>query len=656
MPSTAEQPSISQPAALLVALLAAAVLWLYRDVAGVDVALRLLMPGLWLTVWTAACCGAGVWTVRVILGRHADPSLVVVLAAGAAALALLTTLMAVAGAFRPWPLRLVLAAAALEGARLLTLGRVRPRPPSIVLASPAGVLLVAAAVVTLAVLTTPPVMFDALNYHLAFPSRWLAAGGFIEFPRHLFSFYPAAQGSLYGVALATVGPWGAGAIHWWMGLVAVLAAATLGERLGGRRAATWAATAFGLTPVVLEVAGYAIADLALAAWAGAALVVLMPGGRSVGWRSGVLAGLLAGAAAAAKYLALVTVLLPVALAAMLIASRPPDRRRLAGVAALLVAAGVVMSPWLIRNTVWTGNPIYPYLQEVLGGPPCERDVALELAANDPGATPGAGSLLGTVTAPVLRTFRPLRSGGLLGPHWLILIPAALAVPGLRTRDAAPLWIATVGGLLAWGALVHYARFLVPVLVPSAALAGAAAAALTSETRSRLIGRLFSILLVALFGWNLTVLATAFQLDRLGVTIGASTEEAFVDRWVSYGPAIRAADEALPPDAKLLLVAEPRSMYLDRPVLVEDPYRVPLLVELARGAQSPAELAGRVLALNATHILVNTSEMDFYAGMRSHTDYWQDATPGERRIIEGFLAEHVRPILRTETLLLGEIVE
>lgn len=655
MPSPDRSPSISPPAALLAALLAAVVLWCYRDVAGVEVALRLLLPVLWLAVWTAACCGAGIWTMRAISGRQADPSLVVVLASGAAALALLATLMVAAGVFRPWPLRLALAVAALEGVRLLAVVGIRPRPPAIDLASPPGVLLLAGGVATFAVLTTPPVMFDALNYHLAFPSRWLATGGFIEFPRHLYSFYPAAQGSLYGFALAGVGPWGASALHWWMGMVAALAAAALAGPLGGRRAATWAAACFGVAPVVLEVAGYAIADLSVAAWGGAALVALLDDDRgSSRWRRCVVAGVLAGTACAAKYLALATVLLPVALAATVVLWNRRHRRQLAAVAGLLLAAAVVMSPWLVRNTAWTGNPVYPYLQNVLGGPPCERDVSMELAASDRQPQGAAHRAVAAVAAPVVRTFRPLRSGGLLGPHWLILLPAALAVPRLRARDSWPLWLATVTGLTAWGALVQYARFLLPVLVPAAALAGGAAAALTSGTSSRSVDRVFSILLVAVLGWNLTVLANGFQLGRLGVVTGVATEDDFVDRWVSYGPAIRAVDEDLPPEAVLLLVAEPRSTYIDRAVVVEDPYRVPLLVELAAGADASAELARRVRGLGATHILVNASEMEFYAGMRSHEDYWQDATPAERRVIEQFLAEDVRPILRTETLLLGEV--
>jgi hypothetical protein len=105
---------------------------------------------------------------------------------------------------------------------------------------------------------------------------------------------------------------------------------------------------------------------------------------------------------------------------------------------------------------------------------------------------------------------------------------------------------------------------------------------------------------------------------------------------------------------LLLVAEPRSMYLDRPVLIEDPYRTPLLIELARGCHDPAELVQRVRALGATHVLVNRSEMDFFAGLHGRDDYWSDATPIESELIDAFLTHHLRPLLRSELLLLGEI--
>jgi 4-amino-4-deoxy-L-arabinose transferase-like glycosyltransferase len=551
---------------------------------------------------------------------------------------------------------MVLAVAVIEGCRLAAMKTPKPSWPPLVIASLPGVLVAAAGAVTLAVLTTPPVMVDALNYHLAFPARWLAAGGFVEFPRHYFSYYPSAHGTLYGFALATVGPWGAAAIHWWFGALAVLAAGELGGRLGGERAASWAAACFALTPVVLEVAGYPIADLPVAAWMGAALVALTVESDAPRWKIAAAVGVLAGTAAAAKYLALATALAPVFLAAVIVFMRPSLRDAAIPLAALVIGAFIVVAPWILRNAAWTSNPVYPYFQEVLGGPPVERDIARELIVTEDVRDTVRSPAVRTLAAPVIRTFQPLKSGGFMGPHWLILLPVALMVPVIRTRHAAVLWMATLASALAWGATVHYARFLIPAMVPASALAGAAAAALTSPGSSRLVSRLFSVLLLVVFGWNATVLASKFQIDRISVVAGQLSDDDFRARWISYAPAIEPVKTQLPPDAVVMLVAEPRSLYLERAVLVEDPYRVPLLVELAAESSDPAELADRVRSLGATHVLVNSSEMEFYGRVRGKDGYWSDATPEQLRIIETFLAEYLSPIVQTDTLLLGEIVD
>ncbi len=648
--------SVTRGGALVAVAVAAAVLWLARDTNPLDVSLRLLLPLLWLAAWTVACLGAGVWLVRGLLSGSRDPDAVVVLTTGAAVLAMLQAVLALAGLLHPIVVVVLLCVAAAEGTRLLVLTRLRPRLPGVALTSPAGVMLAAAAVAVVALLTTPPVMYDALNYHLAFPARWMAAGGFVEFPRHLFSYYPSSHGLLYAMSLASVGPWGAQAIHWWMGAMAVLAAATLGERLGGRSAATWSAACFGLTPAVLEIAGYAIADLAVAAWAGAALVVLTDADEDPPtWRRGALIGVLAGCAVAAKYLALGTVMAAVVAGGAVWlwgrSWRSPSRWAVG--AAFAVATAVMVLPWFGRNLVWTGNPVYPYMQFLFGGPPCDRDILREIGRY--GAAGGSwiawiGSTLGAVA---VRTIHPLREGGLLGPHWVPLLVAAAFVRGAERRLTAALWAAVVSGAIVWGALVQYARFLLPVLVPAAALAGSSAAAFTRHP-SRMLRAAFHGLLLAVLGWNASVLASQHDLERLQVVFGHRSDTQYLRRWVSYAPMIPVVAGSLPPSSRLLLVGEPRSFYLDRPVVVEDPYRQPLLLELARGCGSPDELARRVRALGVTHVLVNEGEMSRLARHRGASDYWGGASPIEREAIDRMLADLVRQVARHGSVWVGEL--
>lgn len=662
MPDAEPSPHLTPRAAGLAAVATVVVLWGARDTLTRDVLLRLCLPGLWLVAWSLACLGAGYPVVARLLAsrRGTRVPAVVVLASGAAILALAAATLALVGGFRSGVLAAILATTAVAGGWVLwrrhTLIRWLPDG----LASPVTVLVVAPAAVTLVLVSTPPVMYDVLHYHLAFPAQWLLHGGFVEFARESFSYYSSAHGALYAFALSTVGPWGANALDWWMAALATLAAATLAERLAGSRATAWAAACFVCTPVTLEIAGYAVADLAVAAWAGAALLVLVGGDEPAPDPPRIcLAGFLAASAAAAKYLALATVLAPLTLAAVAYCWRPAAGRSRRGRAALAiaftVAVAIPLAPWLGRNLAWTGNPVYPYLTTIFGGPPTKLDLATDLARNVDLPHDTLGRLAASVGALVLRTFSPRLEGGILGPQWLILLPVAAALAGLRPRLRLCLWIATLAGLLAWGCLVQYGRFLLPVLVPAAALAGAAAAAL-----SRGLGRAsriaFTTALVAVLAWNATVVASAFNLDRLAVVTGWMDEGSYRSKWFDAAPAVDFVAAELPSDACVLLVAESRSFGIQRPVLVEDPYRVPLLVELARRSPSPAALAASVRALGATHILVNQREMARFARIRGVPDYLAGATPAQRDVIAAFLDHQVVRLFSSDGLWVGRIVD
>ncbi len=654
MPDSEFQPRIGPWAVLVSAVIAAVVLWLYRDVATLDVLVRTCLPVLWIGAWSLACLGAGVWPVRSLLDAPSHQSAVVTLLSGAAVLAFVASLLASCGTYGRTVLVVLFGAAAIEGIRTIVLRRPGLRFPAVRLVSAPAMILIAAGAATLVLTTAPPVMYDALNYHLAFPDRWLDAGGFNEISRHVYSYYPSSQGLLYGFALAVTGPWGAQAIHWWMGLMAVLAAATLGERIAGGEAATWAAACFGLTPVVLEIAGYAIADLAVAAWGGAALVVVIGDtSRRLDWRAGTLCGLLAGAAAAAKYLALASVMVPVAVTGMAVLMGA-DRRfrgpRWPIVLAFAVASAVVLLPWLGRNVAWTGNPVYPYLQAVFGGPPAARDIAAEMGLTE---WSPMRWLVGSLIAGVSRTFHPLREAGLLGPHWLLLLPAAAFARGIDRRAWQACWIAALVGTFLWGALVQYGRFLTPTLVPAAALAGTAAAALVETDKPWLRG-VFRTLILFVLAWNGTVIATDLNLDRARIVSGHSRDAEHLQRWVSYAAVLPFVSEALPEDSRLMLVGESRSFYVDRPVLVEDPYRMPLLAELCRGCQDANELARRVRATGATHLLINDAEMNRLARQRGASDYWDGTSPHERRLITTFLQDVVRFLYRSGGVWVAEL--
>lgn len=619
--------------AALAALVAGAV-WLlprWGDVLPADVAFRIVLGVGWMTVLGLAWVGAGRWLLKPLGERwERDPALV--LATGAMALSMAATILAAVHCLLAPVLLVVLTVAALAGCVSLVRGPGLEAPwaggrrwPWVLLGLPAAIQIVG--------ITAPPVFYDSLNYHLAFPARWLLAGGWEQFPRHAYSYYPAAMGSLSTFALASVGAWGARAIHLLLSLAATLAAAGLARRLAGARAAWWAAALFLLTPSVLQTGPLAVADLGVAAWGGAALLAVMNLVDEPRTRAGAMvAGLLAGCAVGAKYLGGFTVALPV-LAALMVAVTGGLRRRLGAAAALAAGGLATAGPWLLRNLLWTGDPVYPYLGRLFGVAPNGMNLAGELAQNTPGSLVALPEAVRVVIALGVRTLHPLQFGGIIGPLWLLLlIPTLLLV---RSRRAAPLWAATVVGLVGWGALVQFGRFLLPVLVPFGALAGAAAAELVrSEPRKRLVTPAVVVLLGTLLVWNASAVLDPLQAERLSVVAGAETDTAFIRHWVSYWPAIGAIEELVPPDGKLLLVGESRCYGIPRPVLVEDPYHPPLLVDLAEVSADASDLG--LAGLGVTDLLVNREEMRRMARMRGLEEYFAEASPSARARIVGLL--------------------
>ncbi|HMO26819.1 MAG TPA: hypothetical protein PKB10_11160 [Tepidisphaeraceae bacterium] len=103
-------------------------------------------------------------------------------------------------------------------------------------------------------------------------------------------------------------------------------------------------------------------------WGTLAVVWLMRGTT----RDAIVAGIFAGLACGAK-LTGVPMLLVIVPFAVFVASRlgrrdaDAPRVGISGIVAFVVIGTLVLSPWLIRNMVWTGNPLYPERMEWLGG-------------------------------------------------------------------------------------------------------------------------------------------------------------------------------------------------------------------------------------------------------------------------------------------------
>jgi hypothetical protein len=623
------------------------VLWRYQDVQSPEPLLAIVLLLGWLAVLTLAARGGG-RLVRSALAPPLPPSLAVAvidLAVGAGVLAAIAGVLGAVGWLRPPPLMLVLLGLAAVGALSLR-GAAAPRLPlSRALRLPA-LMVAVCGVVTLLTAATPSPFYDQLHYHLAFPFQWLRHGHIEVFPRHAYSFFPATIGLLYTYALAALGAGGAQAVHWWMGALAVAGVGALATALRGPRAGWWAAALLAATPSVMLLATWAAADLAIVAFAVAALLMLLRAtrdgrlGGSPGWW--LLVGALGGLAAGCKYLAVLTVAAPLAVAVLFVVLPPASLRRVPRLLLAGLGGAASFGPWLVRNAVATGDPVYPFLTRVFPGTGAVGRVVniAEVAARIPGVEwmrPHLATILS------LSTFRPVGDAGAIGPAYLALLPVAAwaAWRGRRTLAGA-VALTTVVAIGGWAAGPPAGRYLLPAVAMLAVLAGAGVQAVLAVTprgaRPWLTGTL-----AAMLAWSALGGTTPIELARLGCTLGRGNVDEIMARYASYWPVVRVIERELPAAAKLLLVGESRTMYLERDVLVDDPFVVPLLVTLAESAPTATAMAATLRREGVTHVLLNRHEATRIAALNRRADYLAPLTPPAKARLEEFLVRCLRHV-------------
>jgi hypothetical protein len=199
---------------------------------------------------------------------------------------------------------------------------------------------------------------DALHYHFTTQKLILEYGfrpdfsishSFLCGQQHLLILFGLALGSeQLAMALLFLG-----------GVLTAFALACLASRWASRRTALAITLLFLLTPVVFwQISSSGAPDIWMAFFASAAVLVLCQSKLSGTWHQALLAGLLTGGVAGAKYTG--------CLVAAGIAAAIAIEYRSIRSASLLCVSSLLTGIWpYLRNFVWTGDPVFPFLSKTL---------------------------------------------------------------------------------------------------------------------------------------------------------------------------------------------------------------------------------------------------------------------------------------------------
>ena len=440
--------------------------------------------------------------------------------------------------------------------------------------------------------TTPVASPDELVYKLAVPRAYVLYGGMIDLPLNSHSYLTMAQGLAHFGALVLSGGIAAKLVSFAVYLGALAALRSLGDRVAPG-SGVWVAAVFAWTPALAIIAGWCWSEWALLGLLALSWEAWERFGDHRDAGSAALLVVALGGAAAIKYTALPWILCFTILAFLRLRSgpaRPASPLRLTAVSLVIFAACAGL--FYVRNLVWTGSPVAPFLE-----PDPPAIVHFDTAH-------GEGGIHRLIHGDDIVNERLLDDAlGVVLPLCVLLSPLSLLGVGVPRRW--PLFALGAVQLLLFASLETMSRLIVIALLPLTVLGAGVVAGLARASGPVLRGVLALFVTIALSGQMLLVgfvFVTGYEF--MGYAVGNEDVAANLARTRAFAAIYDWIDRNTPQESVILLIGENRTYHLSRRSLSAgnlDGRR--LAAWLGRFASEDA-LAAEFARLGVTHVLLH----------------------------------------------------
>ncbi len=455
----------------------------------------------------------------------------------------------------------------------------------------------------------PAVRYDAVSYHLAAPARYLQAGRMIELPES-FQTYSAHYGEmLYTLALGVGEQPLPGMLSFAAGLLLAVQTYLLGRRLAGQRVGWLAALLLLATPLAGMEMATAYTDVFLGVFVTAAVLAFSRWLDAPETRWLLLMGVFSGLALGTKLNAFF-LLLPIWIWVITTETRSSQRKTdspcslcLRGVYVFLPAL-LLLFPWLLRDYLWTGNPIFPNYNQLFRSP---EWFVRPFFRVQPTAAVGL-RILAFPWAGVFDSYRYYHEapGAALGALPLLGLPWFY----LRRRKLPALGLAFLASLVMIFAYGGSARYLFPLFPVLSVLAAANLDALWARWQGRRVAALLLALLgVYLFSTRLAFTARWWEAPErspVRLLIGRQSPADFIEGVLPVYGALEYLDSR--GEFKVFSVGNELRLYTRSAIygvmMSKEAY------EILHQARSPGELADSLAATGYDYLLIYRPEQDF----------------------------------------------
>lgn len=463
--------------------------------------------------------------------------------------------------------------------------------------------------VVLPIILLPPTSRDGLIVHLAVPKLYLESGRIIELPFMGFSYAPMNIELLYLIPMALGSDITPKLIHLFFALFTGLVIYFYLAEGHGRGYATIGLFLYITTPIVILSSTTAYIDLGLTFYSTLALVALLK------WRETdyadrwlLYSAISMGLALGTKYSALV-VLFILGISVPYIYSRATNNQVRAlglGIKYVSIALAVFL-PWMVKNYLLKGNPIYPIANGLFAAN-ASFEGGFHISALPPLLMRNLlyGEDLWYILLLPFRIFWEGQDGshqyfdGQLNPLYLFFIPFAFVKS--KDRDVKYMvFFSFVFFYVAFFTVDIVTRYLLPILP---VLVIFMVFGFSNLLKVKWFKNIAVLLMAGLFIFNGLYLVDLYRRYRpLQYLLASEGRDQYLTRILPDYPAISFANSTLPENARVMLIfAGERGYYWEREYYygsrgAQD------IIRIIKGSSNEVELKERFRGLGMTHLFI-----------------------------------------------------
>lgn len=449
---------------------------------------------------------------------------------------------------------------------------------------------------------SPRLTADARNYHLLFSQIMIKNHGFTWIPFKPITNWPLNVEMLFTIALIVKDYVLAKLMHFSFGVLLLVAIFQFTKENRGTFAGMLAVIFFLMNDVILRVMPSSYSDLGVTFFFFMAFWYMTKALREPDLEKYylLLSGIFAGAMAGCKMNGFIGGII---LGILFLGVKMKDGELIKSFGRMMLYFGcpavLLLSPWLIKSAVMTGNPVYPFLFNIFGGPEWNAQLSADL-------TRAHINMMGMGREPIdylLLPFRVIWYGqwdfahfwGIIRRIWIVLVPLAIIV-GIRRRIIRWALFVSLLYFISWALGSQQMRYLIPVLALLSFSAAASLAAAVSWIGNKKAARAVSaVILVAASCYLLFAVNSHAMNPKLTLWPKPPMIDKTIPKHIEF------INKKLPEDAKILFLNDNNGLYLERDFICPNLLSVPQITRMLLMGRPDGKVCRNLKRKGITHI-------------------------------------------------------